>query len=283
MLTLKQVTKNYKDFTLDCSMELHAGMITGLVGKNGAGKTTAIKAALGLIHIDKGDATILGKPARELTAKDRTQMGVVLADSGFSDYLSIRDYLPVLESMYPQFDRAVFEKECHRFSLPTEKKIKDFSTGMKRKLQVLFALSHDAKLLILDEPTAGMDVLARDDLLDMLREYMEKRENCSILISSHIASDLESLCDDIYMINDGQIIFHEETDKLLGEYALLKLAAEEYERLDKRYILRVRKENYGYSCLTNRKAFYIENYPRLTVENGGIDTWLTMMVRGEEV
>lgn len=283
MLIFKNVKKQYKEFELDCSMEVHPGMITGFVGRNGAGKTTALKAALGLIRTDGGEIRIMGKSVKAFAPADRTRVGVVLSDSGFSEYLSIQDFLPVLESMYPEFDRQGFIKKCEYFQLPMKKSVKDFSTGMKRKLQVLSALSHNADFLILDEPTSGMDVLARDEILDMIQGYMQEKEERSVLISSHIAADLESICDDIYMIDDGHIVFHEETDLLMGGYALLKMTREQYEILDKRYILRVRKESYGYSCLTNQKTFYLENYPDITVENNGIDTLITMMIRGEAI
>lgn len=152
---------------------------------------------------------------------------------------------------------------------------------MKRKLQVIAAISHKAQLLILDEPTAGMDVIARDELLGMLREYMEQ-EGRSILISSHISGDLESFCDDIYMIDNGSIVLHEETDVLLDSYALLKMTNEQYEKLDKKYLLRKKREAYGISCLTNQKQFYMENYPQIAVEKGNIDELMMMMIRGEE-
>lgn len=132
----------------------------------------------------------------------------------------------------------------------------------------------------MDEPTAGLDVLARDEMLTMLREYMET-EGRSILISSHISSDLEDFCDDIYMIDDGKIVMHEETDTLLNEYGLLKVSEEQYEKLDKSYIIRSKKENFGYSCLTNEKQFYEENYPDVVIEKGSIDELIMMMIRGE--
>lgn len=134
----------------------------------------------------------------------------------------------------------------------------------------------------IDEPTSGLDVIARDELLEMLREFMEKDEERSILISSHISSDLESLCDNIYMIHDGKIILHEDTDVLLSDYALLKVDAKQYDKLDKQFILRSRKEAYGYSCLTNQKQYYMENYPKIAIEKGTIDEVITMMIRGSE-
>ena len=154
---------------------------------------------------------------------------------------------------------------------------------MKAKLKVLAAISHNPRLLILDEPTAGLDVVARDELLDMLRTFMEQDEQRSILISSHISSDLETMCDDLYMIHDGRIILHEDTDVLLSDYALLKVNEEQYRRLDTQYLLCSRKESYGYSCLTNQKQFYLENYPEIAVEKGSIDNVVTMMIRGEKL
>ena len=281
MLRLENVEKRYKDFALDCSMEVREGCVTGLIGANGAGKSTTFRAILGLIHTDGGKIEILGRTPDQLRPEDRERIGVVLADSEFSGYLSIKDLIPVLENLYSQFNRDRFVEKCEEFHLPINKKIKEFSTGMKRKLQVLAALSYNAELLIMDEPTAGLDVLARDSLLQMLREYMEQ-EGRSILISSHISTDLEGFCDDIYMIDHGQIIMHEETDVLLSDYALLKMTDEQYRDLEKEYILRYKKEEFGYSCLTNQKQFYLENYPSIVIEKGSIDEVIMMMVRGEK-
>lgn len=281
MLRLENVEKRYKDFALDCSMEVREGCVTGLIGANGAGKSTTFRAILGLIHTDGGKIEILGRTPDQLRPEDRERIGVVLADSEFSGYLSIKDLIPVLENLYSQFNRDRFVEKCEEFQLPLNKKIKEFSTGMKRKLQVLAALSYNAELLIMDEPTAGLDVLARDSLLQMLREYMEQ-EGRSILISSHISTDLEGFCDDIYMIEHGQIIMHEETDVLLSDYALLKVTDEQYRDLEKEYILRYKKEEFGYSCLTNQKQFYLENYPSIVIEKGSIDEVIMMMVRGEK-
>ncbi|MCB6415092.1 ABC transporter ATP-binding protein [Dorea acetigenes] len=282
MLKIEHLKKNYDTFSLDCSLELRPGYVTGLIGQNGAGKSTTFKAVLGLIAIDGGTITILGKDIREFTAKDREKLGVVLSDSGFSGYLRIKDLIPILENLYEKFDKTFFVEQAERFRLPPDKQIKDFSTGMKAKLKLLAAISHDAKLLILDEPTAGLDVIARDELLELLREFMEQDEERSVLISSHISGDLESLCDDLYMIQDGKIVLHEDTDVLLSEYALLKVDEEQYEKLDKQYILRVKKETYGYSCLTNQKQFYIENFPKIAIEKGTVDEVISLMVRGNE-
>ena len=282
MLKIEHLKKHYDNFSLDCSLWLMSGCVTGLIGQNGAGKSTTFKAILGLISTDGGNITILGKDRKDFTAKDKEELGVVLSDSGFSGYLKIKDIIPILQNMYSKFDKSLFIEQVQKFQLPMNKQIKEFSTGMKAKLKVLVAISHNAKLLILDEPTAGLDVIARDELLEMLREFLEKDEERSILISSHISSDLESLCDDLYMIHDGKIILHEDTDVLLSDYALLKVDAEQYSKLDKQFILRSKKETYGYSCLTNQKQYYMENYPKIAIEKGTIDEVITMMIRGTE-
>lgn len=282
MLKLTNVHKRYEDFILDCSMELLPGRITGLIGRNGAGKSTVFKVALGLVRTDGGEVTVFGKPVEMLTTQDRQRIGVAFADAGFSEYLTITDIAPVLAAMYPSVTEKEFLKQCSRMELPLLKKIKEFSTGMRAKLKVLIALDHEAELLILDEPTVGLDVVAREEVLAMIREYMTVHEQAGVLISSHIATDLESLCDDLYLIRDGKIILHEDTDVLLSEYALLKVPAEKYETLDKQYILRSKRESYGYACLTDKKQYYRENEPDLVMENGSIDELILMMNGGRE-
>lgn len=283
MLKIEHLRKNYDTFSLDCSLEIMQGCVTGLIGQNGAGKSTTFKAILGLISSDGGTISILGKDIQMFKPKDKEDLGVVLSDSGFSGYLTINDIIPVLDNLYENFDKSFFMEQTQRSGLPRNKKIKDFSTGMKAKLKVLVAISHNAKLLILDEPTAGLDVIARDELLEMLREFMEEDEKRSILISSHISSDLETLCDDLYMIHEGKIIMHEDTDVLLSDYALIKVNQEEYTKMDKQYLLRSKKESYGYSCLTNQKQYYIDNYPQIAIEKGTIDEVITMMIRGAKI
>ncbi len=280
MLRLNKVKKEYKGFQLDCTLEVQEGCVTGLIGKNGAGKSTTFKAILGLISTDGGSIEIFGRPVSEMGIQDREDIGVVMSDSGFSGYLMVCDLIPILKSMYRNFQEEEFRRQCEKFRIPMDKKIKEFSTGMKRKLQVLAAITHEAKLLILDEPTSGLDVVARDKLLDMLRAYMEQ-EGRAILISSHISGDLEGICDDIYMIDEWKIVLYEETDVLLDSYGILKVTQEQYEKLDQEHILRSKKEEFGYSCMTDQRQFYQENYPQITVEKGNSDELIMMMLRGE--
>lgn len=283
MLKIDNLNKSYGTFRLDCSMEVLQGRVTGLVGQNGAGKSTTFKAVLGLIRPDGGRIEILGKDSSQFSAKEKQELGVVLSNAGFSGYLTIKDIVPVMGSLYARFDKTFFLEQVRRFGLPDNQKIKEFSTGMKAKLKVLTAISHRARLLILDEPTAGLDVVARDELLELLRAFMEQDEDRGILVSSHISGDLETLCDDIYMLHNGKIILHEDTDVLLDDYAVLKVDEQQYRTIEKRYILRCRKESFGYSCLTNQKRFYMENYPKLAVLKGSIDEVIMMMIRGERL
>ena len=282
MLKLENVRKQYPGFLLDCSLEVPEGYITGLIGQNGAGKTTTFKAILDLISVDSCKITVMGKDHQELNQKDREKIGVVLAGSSFYDGLNVRQIASVMEQMYPQFSGGEFLKLCGRFGLPGDKKLREFSTGMSAKLKLLTAISHNPRLLILDEPTAGLDVVARGEILDMLRTYMEDGTR-SILISSHISSDLEGLCDDLYMIHGGKVILHEETDVLLNNYALLKVSEAQYRRLERKYLLRVKKESYGYNCLTRHGQFFLENYPDMVVETGSMDNVIMMLVKGEGV
>lgn len=281
MLEIKDLKKSYGSFQLHCSLAVEEGCITGLIGSNGAGKSTTFKSILGLIRKDSGTVTLFGKDVHHLTRQDKENIGVVLSDSGFSNQLTLMDIAAVLDAMYKNLKKSEFLEACRRYQLPVNKKIKEFSTGMKAKVKILAAISHKPQFLLLDEPTAGLDVLAREDLLNVLRDYMEEDETRSILISSHISTDLEGLCDDLYMIDKGQIILHEDTDTLLGRYGLLKVTKEQYEIIETQYLLRKRKESYGYSLLTNEKQFYLENYPQITVENGSIDEVIAMMVKGE--
>ena len=280
MITMKNVQKRYGDFEFDMSLEIPDGRITGLVGKNGAGKSTAIKLILGLSKPDAGTIQVLGNNSSELEISAKQKIGVSLAESGFSSQLTVDDIRHILSRMYEGFDPALFEKQCERMRIPAKKKIKEFSTGMKAKLRVLTAITHKAQLLILDEPTAGLDIEARNEILDLLRDYVAENEACSILITSHIATDLESLCDDIYLIHDGKIITHEDTDVILEQYGVLKVSEEQYKTLDQRAILKSQKESYGYACFTNDRRFYQENYPGIAVEKGGIDELILMMTGG---
>ena len=257
MLEIKGVKKSYGEFQLDCSLNVEKGKITGLVGENGAGKSTLFKAVLGLISYDAGEIKILGKTQEELSEKEKEKLGVVLAEAGFTGYLKGKDVEAVLARLYPKFEAEKFHQMCEEYKIPLNKFIKEYSTGMKAKLNLIIALTHQAEFLMLEKPER------------------------SILISSHISSDLEHLCDDIYVIHKGKIVLHEEMDTILEKYAVLKVSEEQYRAMDKRYLLKERKEFFGIACLTNEKQYYIENYPEIVVESGSLDQVILMLTGGE--
>ena len=287
MIEISNIKKNYQNFRLECSLNIAPGRITGIIGANGAGKSTLFKAILGLINLDEGQIKIFGKDSRKLDVHDKEKLGVVLAESGFSEYLKVKALVPILKNMSPDFDKDMFLNKCNNFNIPLNKMIKDLSTGTKAKLKVIVAISHNAEILILDEPTAGLDVITRNEVLDIIRIYMEE-EMRTVIISSHISSDLENLCDDIYMINDGKIILHEDMYKLLDLYGVIKANEEQYENLKsdtnyKNIILCCEKEKYGYKCITNDRKYIVDNYPEIVIEKGNIDELIMVLVKGEKI
>jgi len=272
MVTINNLMKNYGSYTLNISMEIPNGQVVGLIGKNGAGKSTTIKAILGLIKPDSGEIMV---------SVDKEEMGIALSETGFSPYLNIKDIAAVMVKLYKDFNKTNFLELCRKEGLPLDKSTKEFSTGMKAKVRVLVAMSHRAKLLILDEPTAGLDIEARQEILDMIRNYLLEDDERSVLITSHIASDLEGLCDDIYLIHDGKVLLHEETDIILSEYAILKADKETYAGVDKTYVLGTKEEEFGVKALVKEKQYYMDNYPNVVIENGGIDDLIIMLTGGK--
>lgn len=283
MIKIDGLKKEYSDFKLDISVEFENGTINGIVGTNGAGKSTLFKAILGLISYKEGVITINDKNVRDFKYADKERIGCVMTDSFFSETFSIKDIAAIMKATYKSFNRDAVIKKCEEHKLPLNKKIRDFSNGMKAKTKVLCALSIDTDVLILDEPTVGLDIIARDEILSEIRDYMEENENRIVLISSHISSDIEKLCDTTYMINDGKIVFHDDTDRLLSDYAALKVDEDSFEKLDKSHIMAYKKEKYGYECLTNEKEYYSENYPSMVIEKMTVDEMMMIIIKGEKV
>ena len=281
MIKIENLVKNYSGFSLNISLDLPKGQVSGLVGKNGAGKSTTIKSILGLIKPDGGSVKVFGKEASALSSRDKENIGVALSESGFSNYLTVGSIITILKNTFASFDEQLFRRLCQELELPLDKQVKDFSTGMKAKLRVIVAITHKARLLIMDEPTSGLDVEARNEVLEILRNYLAENEDCSILISSHISSDLENLCDDIYLINNGRIILHEDTDNLLDKYGVIKVDEDTFSTIDRAHLIAYRKEKFGYSLFTDEKQYYMENYPGVVIEKGSIDDLILIMAGGK--
>ena len=285
-LKLQHVTKRYGTKTAvdDINMTLREG-IYGLLGANGAGKTSLMRLICLIQNRSGGEITLDGKEIMELKEEYRSFLGYLPQNFGYYPEFTAQKfllYMSALKGLNKHAAKRRIEELLDVTGLEGDrnKKIKTFSGGMKQRLGIAQAMLNDPHILILDEPTAGLDVMARNEMLDMLRDYMEEDEERSILVSSHISTDLETLCDNIYMINEGNIILHEETDRLLSNYAILKVDEEQSKTLDPQYIIKMKKESYGYACLTDQKQFYLENYPKIVVEKGTIDQIITLMIQG---
>ena len=250
-LEIKHLNKAFPDFQLkDLSLTLPSGCIMGLVGENGAGKSTTIKLILDMLHKDSGSVTILGKDNVQLVKED---IGVVMDEVGIPYCLNTRQVGKIMALSYKNWDQTRYEALLKMLSLPEKKPFKDFSRGMKMKLGIAIALSHNAKLLILDEATSGLDPVIRDEVVEMFREFTMD-ESHAILISSHIVSDLEKLCDYIAFLHKGKLLLCQEKDRLMEQYGLVLASAEMLQTLEQSSILGRRVSPYGVEALVRRET-----------------------------
>lgn len=281
LLCMEHASVKYDRFTLDVSLTVEPGMITGLIGRNGSGKTTTFKAIVDVVRAG-GKTEIFGKDNRRLTEDERSMIGIAYTDIFFSGEYKVSSVRRILKSAYKNFNGAEYDRLIKRFDIPQGGKIRNLSTGELAKLRFVSAMSHDAKLVILDEPTSGLDVVARDGILDELRNYMESHEDSAIILSSNITQDLEGLTDDVYMIDEGKIVLHENTDTITDDYGLVKCTEEQFEKLDKEYVKGIKKAPYGRDVLVSQKRYYLENYPALAVEDGTLDQCLIVLAGKNE-
>ena len=248
------LNKAYKGFALkNINLSLPKGYIMGFVGANGAGKSTTMGCLLGMIKPDSGSIKIFDKDIKNITAADKEKIGIVMDGCPFAEVLNIKDIRRIVSSIYRTFDKAKFDSLIGRFSLPENKQIKDFSTGMRAKLNIAVALSHNAQLLVLDEATSGLDPVVRDEILDILQDFVCD-ENRSILISSHITSDLEKICDYIAFIKNGQIVFVENKDDLKEKYALVHCTKQQFESVDTAAVVGAKYTEYNVTALVLKEA-----------------------------
>ena len=248
------LNKAYKGFALkNINLSLPKGYIMGFVGANGAGKSTTMGCLLGMIKPDSGRIKIFDKDIKNITAADKEKIGIVMDGCPFAEVLNIKDIRRIVSSIYRTFDKAKFDSLVSRFSLPENKPVKDFSTGMRAKLNIAVALSHNAQLLVLDEATSGLDPVVRDEILDILQDFVCD-ENRSILISSHITSDLEKICDYIAFIKNGQIVFVENKDDLKEKYALIHCTKQQFESVDTAAVVGAKYTEYNVTALVLKEA-----------------------------
>ncbi|MDF2566763.1 MAG: transporter [Oscillospiraceae bacterium] len=277
-LEINNLKKDYKDFSIDIDyLHLKKGCIMGFIGENGAGKSTTIKLILNLINRNNGDIKIMEKDNIEHQNEIKQQIGIVFDESYFHDGLKVKDISKIMGNIYHQWDKGCFQKYIKKFKLPTDKILKDFSRGMKMKLSIAVALSHNAKFLIMDEATSGLDPIVRDEILDVFLDFMQDEDH-TIFISSHITSDLEKIADYITFIHDGKIKFSESKDKLLSDYGILKCSNDEFDFINKSAIIGYRKGKFGTEALVLKNKLQQNHH---IIDNPSIEDIMLFHVRSE--
>lgn len=282
-LILKNVNKKYEksNFAIkDISFSVPEGSIVGFIGENGAGKSTTMNCILNVIRRDSGTIEIFG---REMTDEDidiRENIGVVYDSNNFPEYLTAKQLADILGRIYSKWDDFCFEQFLRRFGLPESQKIKTYSRGMSMKLAIAVALSHDSKLLILDEATSGLDPIMRDEILDVLLEFV-KQENHSILLSSHITSDLEKIADYIVFIHKGEIILNKTKDELIYEYGVIRCSENDFHNILSEDILSSMKKDYQIDVLIKNRKLIEKKYKNLIVDSVSLDEIMLLLVKGE--
>jgi len=252
-LEMKNVRKSFSGFCLDnVSLTLPRGCILGLIGENGAGKSTTIKLILNMLHKESGSITVLGKNNEKDISLIKEEIGVVMDEVGIPECLTVRQVGKVMKHTFRNWNEAEYARLLQKLSLPDNKRFQDFSRGMKMKLGIAVAMSHGAKLLLLDEPTSGLDPVVRDEVVEMFYDFT-RDENHSILISSHIVSDLERLCDYVAFLHKGRLLLCEEKDALLSEYGIIHCTVEQLSELDKNAIKYKKETPYGAEIIVSRR------------------------------
>ncbi len=281
-IEIKNLKKSYKDFTLNnISFNVPKGSIMGFVGENGAGKTTTIKAILDLVKKEEGEISILGSDSRKLSKDIKSMIGVIFDGINLHENLNVKNINSIMNNIYPNWDLAEFHKNIKQFQLPEKKSIKEYSRGMKMKLSIAIALSHHSKLLILDEATSGLDPMFRDEILDIFLEFIQNEEN-TILLSSHIISDIEKIADYVTFIHKGNIIFSESKDNLIYQHGVVHCRKEDVAGIDKTFIVGIRENSFGSDVLIRNKNDFQRKYHQFLAEKTSIEEIMLFISRGKE-
>lgn len=275
--------KSYGDFQLDhVDLTLPGGAILGLIGENGAGKSTTIKCILNLIRRDEGTIRVFGQDNIECDQAIKQDVGVVLDECFFHDSLRASDVDAILRRIYRKWDRALFRRYCQQFSLPEKKTVKEYSRGMKMKLSIAASLSHHADFLLLDEATGGLDPVVREEILELFQEFMEE-EGHTILMSSHITSDLEKIADYVAFMKDGRMVFQEEKDVLLSGCGILKCGRDDFRDMDCPVFLASREHVFGREILLRDRHSFEAQYPEAVVDPVKLEDIMLFLVKGEQL
>ena len=281
-IKVKDLNKKYEGFELkNISFEIPEGSIVGLIGENGAGKTTTIKSILNIIN-SEGEIQVLGKDIKQNEKEIKSKLGVVLDDSFLSEYLTPKKINSIMKDFYNTWDKKLFEKYIKIFKLPENKMIKDFSSGMKMKLKIATAISHKPQILILDEPTSGLDPIVRNEILDIFRQFIAEDETRSILVSTHITTDLEHISDYIMFIKNGEITLNLPTSEILENYGIVKCDEKDFSKISKEDYEYYRKEKYQYEVLVKNKKMIKSKYGISTIDKASIEDIMLFYIKGEK-
>ena len=281
-IEIKGLTKKYDGFTLDdISFDVPKGSVMGFIGQNGAGKTTTIKAIFNIISRDAGTIKVLGLDNIENEYEIKEDVAAVFDELPFHEDFNAKQISIVLSSVFKNWDNEKFKELLTRFALPEKKKIKQFSKGMKMKLQIATALSHDAKLLIMDEATTGLDPVVRNEILDIFREYLQDGER-SILMSSHITSDLEKIADCVTFIDKGKILLSGYKDDILDTHGLLKCSKADYENIDKEDVISARITDFGVDAMVSDKEMCNKKYSGAVIDKTTLEEIMLFYVNRDK-
>ena len=281
-IKVKTLNKKYEGFELkNISFEIPEGSIVGLIGENGAGKTTTIKSILNSIN-SEGEIQVLGKDIKQNEKEIKSKLGVVLDDSFLSEYLTPKKINSIMKNFYNTWDNKLFENYIKIFKLPENKMIKDFSSGMKMKLKIATAISHKPQILILDEPTSGLDPIVRNEILDIFRQFIAEDETRSILVSTHITTDLEHISDYIMFIKNGEITLNLPTSEILENYGIVKCDEKDFSKISKEDYEYYRKEKYQYEVLVKNKKMIKSKYGISTIDKASIEDIMLFYIKGEK-
>lgn len=282
-IEIKNLSKTYQDFRLqELNLSIPAGTVMGLIGANGAGKSTLINSLLGLQKSDYESIHILGMDLKTQEKEIKEEIGVIFDVTHYNLEFTPVFIGKVLSKIYKNWDMATYKNYLEKFHLPINKKLKEYSKGMKMKLEFAIALSHSPKLLILDEATSGLDPIFRDEVLDIIREYTED-ENHTVLLSSHITSDLDKIADYIAFIHEGRLLFVKTYDEIQENYGIINCGKEVFETLSTEDIISYRKEAYGYKVMIQNKQQLRKIFRDLEIENTSIEDLMLFYVKGEKL
>lgn len=284
IIEIRNLEKKYDDkFKLGkIDLSIPKGVIVGLIGENGAGKTTLIKSILNIIKIDCGEIKIFGKDYKAEEKAIKEDIGVVLDNMFFPEVLNARDINNTMKDIYTNWDSKLYFSYLNEFNLPEDRPLKSMSKGMRKKLEIVTAISHRPKLLILDEPTSGLDPIARSEVLEIFQKFIENEE-CSILLSTHITSDLEHIADEIIFVDNGKKVLQKSRDEIIDNYGVLKCDIDYFSNIDKEDIIAYKKTKYAYEILINDKERLSKKYDGCVIDKITLEDLMLLIIKGEKV